>query len=158
MPAEALHARNLRESITGTWRMLSWTRKVVLSGEESDALGPGPFGYLNYSPEGRVMVFVLRNGRTRPVANPPSDAEKVALFDSMFAYVGSYEVQSDRVIHTLDGSWNELWTGTKQIRLLTFEGKHLVYATPETVDPMDGNLCTYKVTFERASGAVTRED
>jgi hypothetical protein len=122
--------------------MLSWTRRLVQSGEESDALGPDPFGYLNYSPDGRVMVFVLRSGRSRPVANPPSDAEKLALFDSMFAYVGSYEVQADRVIHTLDGSWNELWTGTKQNRLLTFEGEHLVYGTPETVDPMDGKLCT----------------
>jgi hypothetical protein len=135
--------------------MLSWTRRLVQSGEESDALGPDPFGYLNYSPDGRVMVFVLRSGRSRPVANPPSDAEKLALFDSMFAYVGSYEVQADRVIHTLDGSWNELWTGTKQNRLLTFEVEHLVYGTPETVDPMDGKLCTYKVTFERASAPAT---
>jgi hypothetical protein len=130
--------------------MLAWTRRLAASGEESDALGPNPFGYINYAPDGRVMVFVLRSGRRRPSANPPSDAEKVALFDTMFAYVGTFEVQSDRVIHTLDGSWNELWTGTRQTRLVSFEDGRLVYTTPETVDPMDGKLCTYKVTFERA--------
>lgn len=150
MPSEATAIATLRERILGTWRMLAWTRKLVASGEESDALGPNPFGYISYAPDGRVMVFVLRSGRPRPLTNLPSEAERVALFDSMFAYVGTYEVKSDRVIHTLDGSWNELWTGTHQTRFLSFEDGHLIYGTPETVDPMDGKLCTYKVTFERA--------
>lgn len=150
MSPEATAIAALRERILGTWRMLAWTRKLVPSGEESDALGPNPFGYINYASDGRVMVFVLRSGRPTPLTNLPSEAEKVALFDSMFAYVGTYEVKPDRVIHTLDGSWNELWTGTHQTRLLSFEDDHLIYGTPETVDPMDGKLCTYKVTFERA--------
>jgi hypothetical protein len=140
----------LRERILGTWRMHTWTRKLVASGEEADALGPNPFGYINYAPDGRVMVFVLRRGRPKPLTNPPSAAEKVALFDSMFAYVGTYEVQSDCVVHTLDGSWNELWTGMVQTRLLSFEDNHLIYTTAETVDPIDGKLCTYKVTWVRA--------
>lgn len=140
----------LRGRILGTWRMLFWTRTVVESGQLTDALGPNPFGYINYAPDGRVMVFVLRSGRQRPVSNPPTNEEKVALFDSMFAYVGTYEVLADSVIHTLDGSWNELWTGTRQTRLLSFEGSQLVYRTPETIDPMDGQLCTYTVKFERA--------
>jgi len=31
-----------------------------------------------------------------------------------------------------------------------FEGEHLIYTTPETVDTMDGRLCTCSVEFERA--------
>jgi Lipocalin-like domain len=54
------------------------------------------------------------------------------------------------VIHRLDGSWNELWTGTTQVRLLSVEDDKLIYRTPETIDPMDGKLCTYKVTLARA--------
>lgn len=150
MSFEAPSASTLSERILGTWRMLAWTRTLVPSGEKSDALGPNPFGYINYAPEGRVMVFVLRSGRPRPLTNLPSATEKIALFDSMFAYVGKYEVEADRVIHTLDGSWNELWTGTRQTRFLSFEDGRLVYGTSETVDPMDGKLCTYEVTFERA--------
>jgi len=147
--SQAPARKPIREAIVGTWRMLAWKRKVVESGEVSDVLGPDPFGYINYAPDGRMMVFVLRSGRSRPSVSPPSSAEKIALFDSMFAYVGTYEVESDRVVHTLDGSWNELWTGTRQTRLLSFENEHLVYRTPETVDPMDGKACTYEVTFER---------
>src|SRR5574337_1756181 len=140
----------LREKIVGTWRMLSWKRLSIPGGEETDALGPDPFGYINYAPDGRVMVFVLKAGRPRPTANPPTDAEKLALYDSLFAYVGTYTVEADRVIHAIDGSWNELWTDTRQTRLLAFEDGHLVYTTPETIDPMTGALCTYRVTFERA--------
>lgn len=142
--------KTMRQRVIGTWRMLEWKRRLVESGEESDALGPNPFGYMNYAPDGRLMVFVLRSGRLRPSSNPPTDKEKVALFDTMFAYVGTYVVEADRVVHTLDGSWNELWTGTRQTRFLSFEGACLVYITPETVDPMDGKRCTYRVTFERA--------
>jgi hypothetical protein len=150
MPNKDEATDRLRARILGSWRMISWTRKLVGSEGEADALGADPFGYLNYSPDGRVMVFVLRADLPRPSTHSPSMAEKAALFDSMFAYVGTYEVQADRVLHTLDGSWNEWWTGTVQTRLLSFESGHLVYRTPETVDPMDGKLCTYKVTFERA--------
>jgi hypothetical protein len=130
--------------------MLSWKRTLVPSGEQSDALGPNPFGYINYAPDGRVMVFVLKSRRPRPKGSTPTAEEKVALFDTLFAYVGSYTVEADRVVHKLDGSWNELWTGTTQTRLLSFEDDKLVYSTPETVDPMDGKLNTYRVEFERA--------
>jgi len=140
---------DLRTRILGTWRMLSWKRILVSTGEQSDALGPDPFGYVNYSPDGRLMVFVLKSVRPKPKSTPPTPDEKVALFDSLFAYVGTYRVDSDRAIHTLDGSWNELWTGTTQTRILSFENGSLIYTTPETVDPMDGKLCTYRVEFER---------
>ena len=102
------------------------------------------------------MVFVLKSGRPKPSSNPPTAEEKVALFDSLFAYVGSYTVEADRVVHTLDGSWNELWTGTTQTRLLSFEDGKLIYGTPETIDPMDGKRCTYRVEFERAGRASER--
>ena len=143
-------AAALRERLIGSWRMLSWTRQLSASGERADVLGAHPFGYINYAHDGRVMVFVLRGERPRPAHSPPTPVEKLALFDSMFAYVGRYEVLADRVVHTLDGSWNELWTGTQQTRLLRFEGSRLVYDSLEAVDPMDGRLCTYQVMFERA--------
>lgn len=144
-----LQDNSLLRQILGTWRMRAWTRRVVGTGEITDALGPRPFGYINYSADGRVMVFVLKSGRPRPASNPPTNEEKIALFDSMFAYVGTYVVESDRVIHTVDGSWNEVWTGTQQVRLITLQGAQLVYRTPEIVDPMDGKLCTYEVMFSR---------
>ena len=140
---------SLHQQILGTWEILAWKRRLVESGEESDAFGPAPTGCINYSPDGRLMVLILRGDRPRPSENPPTESEKIALFDSMFAYAGSYAIESDRVIHNLDASWNELWTGTLQTRFISFENEQLIYTTPETVDPMDGKLCTYKVTLVR---------
>jgi hypothetical protein len=150
MTSDSQKISSLTARIIGTWRMLSWKRIPVPAGEESDALGPDPFGYINYAPDGRLMVFVLKSGRPKPKAVPPTDEEKIKLFDTLFAYVGSYRVEADRVIHTLDGSWNELWTGTQQTRFIDFEDGKLIYTSPETVDPMDGRACTYRVMFERA--------
>lgn len=151
MSIDISNTAQMSDRIIGTWRMLSWKRVLVGSGEESDAFGRNPFGYINYSPDGRVMVFVLKSERPRPKSSLPTNEEKLALFDTLFAYVGTYTVERDRVIHKLDSSWNELWTGTTQVRLLFFESGRLIYRTPETVDPMDGKLCTYRVEFERAS-------
>lgn len=90
------------------------------------------------------------NGFLKHAGNIPTESEKTALFDSMFAYAGTYVVKPDRVTHNLDVSWNELWTGTLQTRCISFENDHLIHTTPETVDPMDGKLCTYKVTLVRS--------
>lgn len=49
-PAAALRAR-----VIGTWRRLAWKRQLIDSSDESDALGPDPFGYINDAPDGRVM-------------------------------------------------------------------------------------------------------
>ena len=150
MSPDTMTGEGISATIVGTWRMLSWRRVLVGTGEETDPLGPSPFGYINYSPDGRLMVFVLKSGRPRPTSTPPTDEEKLALFDTLLAYVGTYTVEQDRVIHKIDGSWNELWTGTTQVRLLSLEGGKLIYRTPETTDPMDGKPCTYRVEFERA--------
>jgi len=150
MAAEAPGATVPTSRIVGTWKMLSWKRILGGSSEQTDALGPNPFGYINYSPDGRLMVFVLKNGRPKPKTSPPAPEEKIALFDTLFAYVGTYSVEQGRVIHHLDGSWNESWTGTTQTRLVSFEDDRLIYTTPETIDPMDGKPCVYRVEFERA--------
>ena len=110
MSPDTMTGEGISATIVGTWRMLSWRRVLVGTGEETDPLGPSPFGYINYSPDGRLMVFVLKSGRPRPTSTPPTDEEKLALFDTLLAYVGTYTVEQDRVIHKIDGSWNELWT------------------------------------------------
>jgi hypothetical protein len=138
-----------RRALLGTWTMLSWTREETATGRRSDAFGPSPRGFITYTDDGRVMVLVIKRDRPRPAALPPTDAEKRALFDSMFAYSGTFEVQDDRVIHVIDASWNEAWTGTRQIRFLELNGNRLTYRSPPAPDPMDGAECVYRVEFEK---------
>ena len=55
------------EALLGTWKMVSWTRKNVASGEITDAMGPDPIGYIAYHADGRMMAVVIR--RDRPKVN-----------------------------------------------------------------------------------------
>jgi hypothetical protein len=34
-------------ALLGTWKMTSWRREIVATGETTDALGPDPVGYIN---------------------------------------------------------------------------------------------------------------
>jgi hypothetical protein len=101
--------------------MISWTHTVVETGEKRDALGRNPRGWFVYTPE-RAMVLVLKNDRMSPLGLVPTADEKLALYDTMFAYSATYTVQPDRVIYHLDMSWNEVWSGTEQVRFCKIEG------------------------------------
>ena len=104
-----------RDLILGSWRMTSWVTRDVATGERQDALGQNPRGTVVYTPQ-RVTFLITKSNRARPKQSPPSDEEKIALFDTMFAYSGAYTVESDRVVHHVDLSWNEAWSGTDQVR------------------------------------------
>ena len=149
MAEEDTQITQARRALLGTWRMLSWTREAVATGRRSDVFGPNPHGFITYTMDRRVMVLVIKRDRPAPQTLPPSAEEKLALFDSMFAYSGTYEVESDRVIHHIDTSWNEAWTGTRHIRFLERTGTRLLYRTPPTTDPLDGTECVYRVEFEK---------
>jgi Lipocalin-like domain len=139
------------ERLLGTWKMMSWTIEDLISGEKSHGLGENPAGYITYSPDGRVMVLVLRGARKRPAGLVPTDAEKIALYDSMFAYAGTYSVDDEKVLHHIDMSWNEAWTGTTQIRFLKLHGDQLTYISAPAQNPMNGRDCVHTVIFRRAA-------
>jgi hypothetical protein len=143
--------------LLGTWRMISWTIEFLDTGEHSDALGNNPRGYVNYASDGRVMVLVLKGDRTTPASLVPTPGEKIALYDTMFAYSGTYSVQHDRVTHHLDMSWNKAWEGTDQIRLLNFDGERLTYRTSPAKNPFDGRECRHTVRFEKVHGGPNKE-
>lgn len=140
-----------RDLILGSWKMTSWVTRDVATGKRQDALGQNPQGSAVYSPE-RVTFLVLKNNRMRPERLPPSDAEKIALFDTMFAYSGSYTVEADRVVHHIDMSWNETWSGTEQVRFYTVNKHTLIYTSAPAKNPFDGREVVHEVTFVREKG------
>ncbi|HKM82456.1 MAG TPA: lipocalin-like domain-containing protein [Candidatus Acidoferrum sp.] len=95
---------------------------------------------------------MLKNDRRRPSGLLPTDDEKLALYDSMFAYSGVYTVNPDRVVHHLDMSWNEAWSGTEQVRFCKLEGNILTFISAPAKSPLDGREVVHEVIFERATG------
>jgi hypothetical protein len=140
-------------ALIGTWKQISGTVEEVGSKEGPKAgLSAAPFGYLNFSPDGRLLMLAVDSSRKKPAKHPPSDEEAAALFRSLIGYAGTYHVDGNTVTYDLDVSWNELWTGTKQLRYWRIEGDRLLVHTPEIVNPMNGKKSIHHVTFERVKG------
>lgn len=136
-------------AVVGTWRMLSWKREFVETGDRIDSLGPDPIGFVTYTADGRVHAIVVQKNRAKPAATPLSDGDKIRLFDSMLAYSGTYELIDDRVVHRPDASWNQLWTGTDQVRYFKFDGERLHLWGPQATDPFSGKRVIHRMTFEK---------
>ena len=142
-PAEQLH---------GTWKMRSWRVEDLATGQRSDALGAAPRGYISYTPDGRVLVVVTAGDRARPAELVPSPQEKVGLYDSLFAYGGTFNFDGAKVTHHIDISWNEAWCGTHQVRFAQLDGDTLTYVSAPARNPMTGNDCQHTVVLDRVQG------
>jgi hypothetical protein len=113
--------------LVGTWKFISYLRTDA-QGKDVNVLGEHPEGYLIYTPEGRMMVIVVAENRKPPEA----DADRIALHEFMVAYSGRYTVDGEKVIHHVDVSWNQAWTGTDLVRFFKCEEDKLVITTAPT--------------------------
>ena len=139
----------MSERLIGTWKLISVKARDIDTGEERDAWGPNPKGYINYGPDGRVMVINARSGRTKPKGPAPTPQEAADLFQGMLAYAGSYSVNGDTVTHHVDVSWNETWTGADMVRIARFDGDRVHLSTRPTPDPVNGRISVRTMTWER---------
>jgi hypothetical protein len=138
-----------RSRLVGTWRMLTWRREFSDTGERIDALGTDPVGFVSYGADGRAHAFVVKRSRPTPTSLPPSSSEKIELFDSMFAYAGTYTLHDDHVVHHVDGSWNQACTGTDQKRFYKLDGLFLEIWGAPARDPFTGRVVVHRMTFEK---------
>ena len=137
------------EELYGTWRLVSFNVQVVETGENSALFGKSPYGFLNYGRDGRMMAIIVKENRPRPTdLAKMTDRERAELFNTVIAYSGTFKVDGDRVVHNVDISWNENWTGTAQVRNFRIEDCRLIIS----VDPQigtDGRQATAVLTWEK---------
>jgi hypothetical protein len=125
-------------ALIGTWKLESVVREVSGTGERFDIWGAHPDGYLSYSKDGRMYFIGVAAVRIKPEEVVPSDAEAAQLHKSMAAYAGTYSVEGDKVVHHVDISWNNAWTGTDQVRFFTLEGDTLTIKSAPNKSWIDG--------------------
>ncbi|OWU84642.1 hypothetical protein ATO6_13385 [Oceanicola sp. 22II-s10i] len=135
-------------ALLGSWRMSSWTREVVATGAVSDASGPDPLGYIAYHADGRMMATVFHRTRLPGDGRLWSTEEKAELFDTMLAYVASWALEGDRVVHHVEGAWNPNWQ-TDLSRPFTLDGDRLVISGAPGIDPGTGEEVIYRMEFTR---------
>lgn len=139
--------------LVGNWRLKSFVREVGEAGtgsfERYDQMGAHPDGYINYSPDGRMFVFLVSSDQPRPTGDVPTDAERILLHKSMLAYGGSYLVDGPMVIHHLDIAWNGARLGSDQVRSFAIVGNMLTLRTAPNKSPVDGREGVGVLMFEK---------
>lgn len=135
--------------LVGTWKLVSSTRKDVESGEESRTFGSHPTGFLNYSPDGRVMVVMVGDNRKPPSGPVPTDAEMIDWFKSTLAYAGRYTVEGNEVTHHVEASLDPLRAGDRLVRTFRLDGKVLTLTAAPTRYWMDGRMSVLTIVWQK---------
>src|SRR5262249_51974430 len=115
-----------RERIIGFWKLVSYGVEVQATGKIELVMGQHPTGYAYFGSEGRAMFIVTAEGR-----KPAKTTEQRAnLLITLVAYTGTYRIEGDRWITSVDVAWNPEWVGTEQARTFKIEGERLQVLTP----------------------------
>jgi Lipocalin-like domain len=135
--------------LIGTWKLKQFVREVAGTGERYDQLGPHPEGVISYSKDGRMSVLLLAGDRVKPSGDVPTSQEKVALFETMIAYAGTFTVDGGKIVHHVDLSWNGARAGTDQVRFYSLQGDILTIKTAANKSPIDGRDGIGILVFEK---------
>lgn len=134
----------------GTWKLINFQRKIVETGQVEEVFGRSPTGFLNYGPDGRMIVIIVRDQRTKPASlQDLTDPLRAELFKGLIAYAGTYTFDGKSVTHHIDASWNEVWTGTDQTRDVTIQGDRILLTTRPAPSSMDGKPSVGILTWQK---------
>jgi hypothetical protein len=136
LPATA--ARSADNPLIGTWKLKSYVREVAATGERYNERGEHPNGYLSYAADGRMYAIITWDNREAPGEVVPTNAERVRLFSTMISYAGTYTFDEEKVVHHVDISWNQNWTGTDQVRFYKLDGNTLTITSAPARNFTDG--------------------
>lgn len=144
-------ASSVPKQFQGTWKLVSYVGEEVPSGPKSDVMGAHPSGYINYGPDGRMIVIIVGSDRKKPAGPVATPAEAQALLRSMLAYAGTYTIdtQAKTVTHHIDVSWDETRTGESHLRTYKLDGNRLTLTTQPSRDPASGKMTVRTVTWEK---------
>jgi hypothetical protein len=139
-----------QETLDGTWKLISSQRTNRATGATTDTLGSSPQGFIMYGKDGHVMVLITQGDRPRADSiEKMTNQQRERLFSSMLAYAGTYEFDGKTIKHHIEISWNEVWSGSIQVRDVKKEGDRLIYTTRPAPSPIDGTMGFATLIWEK---------
>ena len=116
--------------LVGTWQLVSYELTMKDgSVTPSPQFGPHARGFLMYEADGHMCAEIM-NPDQPAWKNPskPTSSEKLATFDSMLAYCGTYTVDAEHstVTHFPAVSWMPPMVGSAQPRPFRIEGNRFI--------------------------------
>ena len=107
----------------GTWKQLSGIYVDLETGEERPGLSKAPNGYIHFARDGRIFNLTVDSSRQRPAGARPTAAEAEALLSEPRSPTRARSgCDGNQVLFDLDVSWNESWTGSRQVRTFELKG------------------------------------
>lgn len=137
------------DDLYGTWRLVTFTRTIVATGEVEEPYGKAPRGYLTYERNGRMHAILAKDVRPRKAPGALTDQDRLELQQSFMAYTGSFSFDGRTAIHRVELASNESWIGSNQVRYLKFDSGRLVITTPPLDANADGRNAVAVLTWER---------
>ena len=138
-------AQDTARQLAGSWKLSAWTTQII-GGEVTEPFGLNPKGRAVFTPDGFVTFMIVPANR-KPAAN---DADSAALLKTLMAYTGKFTIDGDKFTTKVDISWNELFTGTDQVRFFKLEGDKLTIRTAEQASAIyPGKRVVGTLTWER---------
>jgi hypothetical protein len=149
MVVQPTSAQDLSAQIVGVWKFVSNNSKEVASGKVVYPYGENPVGYIVYTKGGRLIFTLVGDKRAKPAGANATDAERVALFNTLATGSGTYKVEGNTLTTTYDSSWHQIWTGTTQKRMIAIAGNKLTITSAPTKNA-DGQDIVFENVMERA--------
>jgi len=141
-------AQDLASQMVGVWKRTSQVNKSVATGETSKPAGENPTGTVIFTRGGYFTWIFISDGRKSPASLPPTDAERIALYNTSGFASGSYKVDGDKVTFLYHTSFNQVWTGQERVQTMQVSGKLLNW-TSAPFKTADGKDVIAMFTFER---------
>jgi hypothetical protein len=116
--------------LLGTWKLVS-IEDTMTDGkvQPSAQFGSNPNGFIMYEPDGH-MCATIANGDRPAWKDPakPTDAEKIAYYDTFIAYCGTFKLDgtTSTVTHYPSVAWTPAYVGSVQPRPFRLEGNRLI--------------------------------
>jgi hypothetical protein len=105
--------------LVGSWRLERW-ESVADDGSVTQPFGDRPGGLLVYGADGVMITTIAPSDRPR-LSSPdalhggPAN-ERLRTAETFIAYSGTWALEGDDVVHTVDISLYPNWVGSRQVR------------------------------------------
>jgi lipocalin-like protein len=123
--------------LVGTWKLVSW-RRIVDGQTVTYPLGEDAEGVLIYAPDGSMATALTASIRPAMPDNDPLGGEvesRAQAYSTCLAYIGTYEIRGEEVVHRIRVSLYPNWAGDEQVRPFTYTENSLVLHTAPVQGP-----------------------
>jgi hypothetical protein len=134
--------------LIGSWKLDSFELQSA-TGEISHPYGEKLTGYLFYNEDGYMSAAFMSADRGRVGDGELSKAARASNYDLFMAYTGPFEVNGDKVTHSVEVSSLEAFIGSIQERWFKIDGDRLDLLTAPLAVGSDapvGRLVWHRVT------------